>query len=152
MAERSHDARNDDSRERLTALTSGLDEADLARDLGDGWTVGALLAHLAFWDGLVEARWEYALQNGDPTPAGIDDTLTDLINAAAMPTWQAVDRGRISGVVASAAMSVDRLIVGLPDTSVEAIGREGRPRLLDRSLHRTEHVAMIDDVLDRGAG
>src|SRR5512138_280746 len=41
---------NAESRQRLQALISGLSAEDLARTTDYGWTVAALLAHLAFWD------------------------------------------------------------------------------------------------------
>ena len=34
--------------ERLRELVAGLTDADLATPVGDGWTVGAALAHVAF--------------------------------------------------------------------------------------------------------
>ena len=52
---------NAKGRERLRALASRLSEEELRLEAGDGWTVGAILAHLAFWDyrvlGLI-LRWK----------------------------------------------------------------------------------------------
>ncbi len=41
---------NADSRRRLESLVGGLSDKDLACTTDYGWTVAALLAHLAFWD------------------------------------------------------------------------------------------------------
>jgi hypothetical protein len=41
------------SRQRLRDLVARLDEVSLTRTLDGGWTVSALIAHLAFWDGSV---------------------------------------------------------------------------------------------------
>jgi len=38
--------------DRLRQLVDRLDDRAMGRDLGEGWTVGVALAHLAFWDRL----------------------------------------------------------------------------------------------------
>ncbi|TMQ17769.1 MAG: hypothetical protein E6K82_20865 [Candidatus Rokuibacteriota bacterium] len=48
--DRSFVAVNDAERTRLQALVKRLTDADLGRAMPAGWTVGAILAHLAFWD------------------------------------------------------------------------------------------------------
>jgi DinB superfamily len=142
-----HVEHNDESRQRLAALLDRLGGGDAELEIDDTWTVGALLAHLAFWDRLVQARWEYAIRTGAPTPPGLDEVLTDFINDASISIWRGIDPGRLAAVVTSAAETVDALIAGLPAGSVEAIAREGRPRLLDRSFHRSEHIAAIEGRL-----
>ena len=142
--DRGHDQRNDASRRPLAALASRLGADELDLEIDDTWTVGALLAHLAFWDRLVEARWRYAQASGTATPIGLDAELTDLINGAAIPAWRIVDSRRLGALVVTAAGDVDELIAALSPESVEGVLAEGRPRLLDRSLHRAEHIATIE--------
>jgi hypothetical protein len=72
---------NDVSRHRLESLVTKLSEADLARTTDYGWTVSALLAHLAFWDRRVLAlarRWK---------AKGIDESPidSDAMNDAVKP-------------------------------------------------------------------
>jgi DinB family protein len=143
-ADGAHNARNDASRRRLADLVSRLGADELALEVDDTWTVGALLAHLAFWDRLVEARWQYAATQGRPTPIDLDDELPDLINAALIPAWRIVDPRRLGALVVTAADDVDALIAALPAESVDGVLAEGRPRLLDRSLHRGDHVATVE--------
>ena len=51
MSEQDPDLRrNAEATNRLQALVARLEETDLARSLGGGWTVRFALAHLAFWD------------------------------------------------------------------------------------------------------
>ena len=60
-ADRTYIARNDAERARLRALVARLSDADLARPMPGGWTVAAVLAHLAFWDQRIMVlleRWE----------------------------------------------------------------------------------------------
>ena len=139
-----HDERNDAARRELVDLTTRLGADDLALEVDDSWTVGALLAHLAFWDRLVEARWQYAATQGRATPIDVPEELPDLINGSLIPAWRSIDPRRLAALVVTAAEDVDALIAGLPTASVDAILAEGRPRLLDRSFHRAEHVAMIE--------
>ena len=58
---RSYVTENSAQRARLRALVDRLTDAELARPLDAGWTVAAVLAHVAFWDQraltLIE-RWE----------------------------------------------------------------------------------------------
>jgi len=48
--DRTYVIQNDAERIRLRSLVARLSDADLARPMPAGWTVAAILAHLAFWD------------------------------------------------------------------------------------------------------
>ena len=139
-----YNERNDASRRELVDLATRLNADDLSLEFDDVWTVGALLAHLAFWDGLVAARWRFAATQGHATPIGVDDDLPDLINGSLIPAWRIIDPRRLAALVVTAAEDVDGLIASLPAESVEGVVAEGRPRLLDRSRHREEHLNMIE--------
>src|SRR5512141_1316614 len=76
---------NAESRRRLEALVSRLTDTDLALSTDYGWTVGALLAHLAFWDhrmSVILKRWQ---EHGfDPSPidsAAVNDALREICHA-----------------------------------------------------------------------
>jgi DinB superfamily len=146
-ADRSWVDRNDLSRERLSVRLDDLTPNELMVRVGSDWMVGGLLGHLAFWDRLVLERWTLAMREGQPTPIGLDDELTDLINDAAMPAWHAVNANRLPSLVLEAAAEVDAALAALPDASVAAVLAEGRPRLLDRSRHRIEHLDQIEAAL-----
>ena len=59
--DRSYVAKNDAERARLKALVARASDADFGRPMPAGWTVAAMLGHLAVWDqrilALIEA-WE----------------------------------------------------------------------------------------------
>ena len=145
--DRSYVARNDASRQRLATRLDDLTVNELLTQVDSDWTVGGLLAHLAFWDRLVLERWGLAAREGKATPIGLDDELTDLINNSAMPAWLAVNAARLPSLVLEAAAEVDASVAAVSDESVTAIAGENRPRLLDRSRHRTLHLDAIEAAL-----
>ena len=145
--DRSYVARNDASRQRLAARLDDLTASELLTPLQDGWTVGGLLAHLAFWDRLVVVRWALAAREGRTTPIDISEEMTDLVNDAAMPAWLAVNGARLPSLALEAAAEVDEAVAALSDESVAALAEEGRPRLVDRSRHRTLHLDAIEAAL-----
>ena len=57
MTDRSFQDANDQSRERLARLVATLTPAQLAVDLGEGWTVASALAQMGFWDRWQAERW-----------------------------------------------------------------------------------------------
>jgi len=145
--DRSYVARNDASRQRLSARLDDLTVNELLTPVEAGWTVGGLLAHLAFWDRLVLERWALAERDGTTTPIDISEGLTDALNDAAMPAWLAVNGARLPSLALEAAAAVDQAVAALPDDSVTTIAGEDRPGLLDRSRHRTLHLDAIEAAL-----
>ncbi len=148
--DRSYVDRNEASRERLTLTIAGLSPEDLERSDADGWSVKVLLVHLAFWDRLVASRWRHAARSGRTTPLDIPDEAGDLINESAAAGWAAVAAERAPELALAAAREVDELVRALPDEVVEAVLDEGRPRLLDRSIHRSQHLDSIDRLIHPG--
>ena len=150
MTDRSYVARNDASRERLRALATKLSAADLAREAGDGWTLGALLAHAALWDRMVARRWTGALAAGLAAPVGLPDVIADIVNDAELPTWRAIPGATSLAQAIQAAETVDVLVAALPDANVDAAMEAGLNRVLDRSRHRDDHFGVIDRALGSG--
>jgi DinB superfamily len=136
---------NKKGRERLRAITNRLSEAELAMLTGDGWTVGATLGHLAFWDNRVRdliLRWK----ESGIGPSPID---TDNINDAMKPLLRAIPGREAVEQALRAAEAVDAEIENLPEElkpGVEALVKEGKLRL-DRSIHRNEHLDQIERAL-----
>jgi hypothetical protein len=136
--------RNRTTRDRFRALGSRLSDVDLARRLDPSWTVSGLMAHTAFWDRYVLARWQLAATAGTRTPRPIEDDALDLINDASIPQWNVVPpRLALEGCL-SAAEELDGFLTSLDVDVVEELIRDGRDRLVDRSLHRAEHLETIE--------
>jgi hypothetical protein len=143
---------NDEQRERLEDIVGRLTSDDYALEAMPGWTVGTVLAHLAFWDRLVIERWTRAIADDATIPVSLSDVLTDLINGASLAQWLAMP-GPLAGREAiAAAEAVDQYVEGLEEARVAAADAAGLGRLVDRSLHRAEHLDMIDAALKSGSG
>jgi len=135
--------RNHAAADRLRALSSRLSDAELTRPIESPWTAAGLFAHVAFWDRFVHARWLLAASTGSRTPIDFDDALLELINEASLQQWAAIPpRAAVEDCLAAAGQ-LDDLIESL-DEAVVSVVQAMRPRLLDRSLHRGEHLATIE--------
>jgi hypothetical protein len=138
---------NADSRRRLEALVRGLSDQDLARATDYGWTVAALLAHLAFWDQrmiMILRRWQE--EGLDPSPidsAAVNDSLRVLCHALAPRT--AIE------LCLSSAEAVDAELDTLTAERVKALEEHAAATetqfRMNRSLHRDGHLSDIEALL-----
>jgi hypothetical protein len=142
MVDRDLLRRNEASRERLRSVVSGLAGLEPDRPIGDGWTVAAALAHLAFWD-----RYAlFALERWQRDGTGLPPADADAINDSALPIWLALSPVAAGNLALSAAAAVDRAVEAAPAELIEAVVAAGRPRL-DRSIHREKHLPDIERAL-----
>lgn len=138
---------NAESRRRLEALVHGLSDQDLARSTEYGWTVAALLAHLAFWDQrmiVILRRWRE--EGFDPSP--IDSAA---VNDALKVVCHALDPRTAIELCLSSAEAVDAEFDTLTPDLVKqleehAAATETQFRM-NRSLHRNAHLDDIEVLL-----
>jgi len=136
-------ARNEESRRRLSEVLARLTADDLDRSLGDGWTVKAALAHVAFWDryaGVLLDRWA---RDGFGE-AAVD---TGLVNDAGLGDWLALSPEAVRREAVAAAEALDERIARVRPELMAAIAAGGRERILDRTRHRAEHLDQIERAL-----
>jgi hypothetical protein len=135
--------------ERLIASLSKLTPTELDVPLPNDWTVSATLAHLAFWDQWVVARWWRFQAIGGFED--IDDSVMDLVNEAALPAWTALAaEDTVRMALASARQAVDT-VSNLREAAQAAATDTGRDAMLDRSLHWDPHLHEINKALGRTA-
>ena len=149
MSDRSFEGRNARATDELRRLVGTLSPEDFEIGVGGTWTVATCLAHLAFWDRWQVVRWRDAAAAGLPVPADVSDNVPDLANAALETTWRALPGETAATLALQAAAEIDALVAALPDASVDAAPAAGRVRLLDRSIHRLEHVTQVRRGLGR---
>ncbi|MYE46916.1 MAG: hypothetical protein F4X25_09270 [Chloroflexi bacterium] len=133
--------RNSEATRRLGELVAGLDEADLQRSLGGGWTVAFALVHLAFWD----ARQDVALRGyaqGDPIPSE-DETVNASLEAIA----GMFDPAAAGAAAVEAAERIDATSSGLADRQRSALREAGKEYTFRRWPHRDDHIAQIEAAL-----
>ncbi len=146
-ADRTFIARNNAERARLQALVARLSDADLAHPMPGGWTVAAVLAHLAFWDQRILVlleRWE---RSPSAVPPVINEADVDWINDAAKPHFLAMDPRRAAELAVAVAEAVDATVAALPDDLLARNAAAGSPLLMTRAEHRGEHLREIEHVL-----
>jgi DinB superfamily len=138
---------NTASRHRLESLVRHLTDDDLARANAYGWTVAALLAHLAFMDGRVLAllrRWKE--QGVDYSP--LDDYA---VNEAAKPLCLALAPRTAVELSLSSAAAVDAQVETVTPELFKEIEefRAAAPFhfRMNRSLHRNNHLDEIESLL-----
>ena len=140
---------NAESYQRLKSLAHRLTDTDLALSTEYGWTVAALLAHLAFWDQrvlVILRRWQ---ENGfDPSP--IDSTA---VNDSLKVICHALEPRRAADLCLVSAESVDAELEKLSADFVKQIEEHAEATetqfRMNRSLHRNGHLDDIDALLAR---
>jgi hypothetical protein len=146
-ADRSYIAKNDAARQRLEKLVASCSDAELAHPMPAGWTVAAVLAHVAFWDTRIQLLLERWQTENVPPPAIFEDF--HWINDAAKPMQLAVSPRRAAELTVTTAQAVDRLVQGLSEEMLTRIIQTKAPLSLDRAEHRNEHLDEIEAVLRR---
>jgi hypothetical protein len=138
---------NTRSRSRLHRLVESLTGEELRRETRDGWTVAALLVHLAFWD--IRA-WEllHRWQTCEIVPSPVD---IDVINDSLKPICLEVSPSASLHLVLHSADRLDSFIESLPLDWVNRAAQQGRLRRR-RCEHREEHCDEIEAVLGRSYG
>ena len=140
-------AENAAARERVLSLARGLSDEALSRPMGEDWTIGAELAHLAFWDRVHVGRLRAAIDQGLAVPPPLPDGLTDIINNGELGTWRRLAGRDAIDIFESASRDVDEYVATLDPVIVEGVRAAGMPRLVERFRHRLEHADEIERSL-----
>ncbi len=138
---------NATSRNRLKTLVQRLSNEDFARSTDYGWTVSALLAHLAFWDHRMSAilqRWQG--EGLDPSPI---DMM--VVNEALKVICYTLGPRAAAELAISAAEQIDAELETLTAERVKeleehAAATETQFRM-NRSLHRDGPLDDIEALL-----
>ena len=143
-------AENAAARDRVLSLVSQLTDDQMATPLEGGWTIGAELAHLAFWDRMHVGRLRAALEAGADLPGPFPPGAVDALNNSGLHGWRLIDGGAAIRLFAEASAEVDSYLATLDPAVVDRIRSAGLPRLIERFRHRTEHGDAIERAGGRG--
>jgi DinB superfamily len=148
--DRTYVTENNRERARLRALVDRLSDSELARPLEAGWTIAAVLAHLAFWDQRVLeliGRWE---RDGlTAIPRSFDGKDVDWINDSTKTLCLALAPRAAARLAVSTADAADRRVEALSPQHLAANAAAGSPINLLRAEHRREHLDEIERAVGR---
>lgn len=145
--DRSYVERNRTERERLETLCARVADAEHGARLGHGWTVSAALAHLAHWDRRSLAALEEFERQEAPESWSPSFGDWDAVNAGELKRWLATPPREAVAEALAAAEACDTRIAAVPADVAERLIALGRGRMLDRSIHRGEHLDQIERAL-----
>ena len=153
MIDRSFIEQNEAARLELSRLVGRLDERAFGLAVGADWTVSTVLCHLAFWD----RRVFFLLREWQRVPfeaTRLSAQSIDSINYAMKVISSAVPGPAAAALAMDAARDVDSEVARIGDELIEKIVAAGLVRMLNRSLHRREHLQRISQAVagDRAAG
>jgi len=146
--DRSYVTENQTQLARLEALVGKLGDRELSRPLEAGWTVAAVLAHLAFWDYRIVTLLDAwgADGRGTPPPA-YDEAAVNWINDAGKPLCLGLPPRVAARMAVEAAVAADQRVAALSDAALAANAAAGRPISVHRAEHRREHLDEIERAL-----
>jgi hypothetical protein len=131
--------------EALRKRAQSLSMEDLNTPMEAGWTVAAVLAHLAFWDLRAVTLIDKWKKEG-VKDSGMD---IDVINEATRRLLLTIPPEKAVHLVLSAADEIDHTIEALPADMVEKIRTIGKTVHLNRADHRRMHLGEIEKNLKR---
>jgi hypothetical protein len=130
--------------ERLESLVRELSDEDMKHPLEAGWTVSAVLAHLAFWDIRIVTLLQKWQNDGGVQPSAID---SDVINEVSRHICLAVPGPTAAEMALNWARNANHAIAGLnPMIAAEIMEKAPNVRL-DRAHHRQAHIEDIQKAL-----
>jgi hypothetical protein len=127
----------------LRRLVRSLSDEDLRTPMEAGWTVAAVLAHLAFWDQRAITLIEKWKEEG----VGESAIDVDVVNEVTRILCLAVPPRKAAELAISSADEIDQLICDLNPEMVEAIVMRGTTVKLNRGDHRRTHIGEIERAL-----
>jgi Mycothiol maleylpyruvate isomerase N-terminal domain len=145
--DRSYIDANRASLDRMRAFVEGASDEDLRTDMPAGWTVGAVLGHLAFWDERVTVILDMLEQGAKPSP--YDEAAVDWINDTAKRFLLAMEPRALAEMSLEIAAATDERLARLSDEALLEVTQLWCTQ--ERWRDRTEHLDEIDQALARSA-
>ena len=139
-----YNERNRMQTQRLKDLRRLSDE-DLRLPVGEHWTVAIALAHIQYWDGRAVGALEAWRRHGIPLTLWTNGE--GVINDVLLPVWGGLPPREALEQAIKTAEVLDDIVEDLRPEEAEAVAAQ-RYRVLDRSMHRGEHLDEVDAALN----
>jgi hypothetical protein len=130
--------------ERLVNLAKRLSERDLNHPMEAGWTVSAVLVHMAFWDIRIVTLLRKWQAEGLVAPSVID---SDVINEVSRHLCLAVPVHTAAEMAVTWARNANQAIAALNPALAAEIQEKAPNVRLDRAHHRQAHIEDIEKAL-----
>jgi Mycothiol maleylpyruvate isomerase N-terminal domain len=141
--DRSYVDANRASLDRMRAFVERASDDDLRTVMPAGWTVGAVLGHLAFWDERVSVILD--MLEGGVKPSPYDEEAVDWINDTAKRFLLAMEPRALAEMALEIAAQTDERLAGLPEDRLAEVTQLWCTQ--ERWRDRTEHLDEIDQAL-----
>jgi hypothetical protein len=143
--DRSYVERNRSQTERLKAL-SRLSDEELRHPIGEHWTVGIMLAHLAYWG--VRAIGALAAWRQYQTPLVLWIAGESFANDLWLPVWKVMPPRQALDQAIDVSTTLDDVLASLTDQQATELAAV-RYRTLEPAIHRAGHLDEVDRALAR---
>ena len=134
---------NEKARNILVSLANSVTDADLSKDAGEGWTVGVIFAHIAFWD----QRTIILLKRWGKTGVSTSPVDIEVINESLTPFLNAISPRKAVSIALATAETLCREIESLNNDMVNAIEAIGDKMRLHRYIHWQMHIEQIERII-----
>jgi hypothetical protein len=145
--DRSYVEANQASLDRMRTFVERASDEDLRTEMPAGWTVGAVLGHLAFWDERVTVILDMLEQAVKPSP--YDEAAVDWINDTTKRFLLAMEPRALAEMSLEIAAATDERLARLSDEALLEVTQLWCTQ--ERWRDRTEHLDEIDQALARSA-
>jgi hypothetical protein len=143
--DRSYIDANRASLDRMRSFVDGASDDELRTPMPAGWTVGAVLGHLAFWDERVTVILDMLERGVKPSP--YDEQAVDWINDTSKRFLLAMEPRALADLSLEIGASTDERLAGLSDDALLEVTQLWCTQ--ERWRDRTEHLDEIDRALGR---
>lgn len=130
---------------RLRSLRSLSDE-ELGQEPDEGWTLSMILGHVGYMEirgvGAIAAWKQYGLR------LELWVSAEHVVNDLRADFWKAIPPRASLEQCIKAAETMDDLVANLTASEAAQVAAQ-RPRVLERAIHRGEHLAEIERMLGR---
>jgi len=130
------------STERIRALVGRLTDEEMQTKVGEHWTVGIALAHLAWWDRRVMYTLDMTERDGKLFILEINIVVNDL----SLPLWAAIPPREAARICIETSETLDKQLEAYSPELLEEIFNYNK-RWVIRALHRNEHLDKVDAAL-----